>query len=103
MMVRCKVAIDYFPFFFRDAGRGLAFFLSAFDAALVFLAFLAAGAAVDFAVGRARPAALAAGFVAGRPVAARGRRAGSDSPATGSSDVPSAAASINTTSDQRMW
>src|SRR5208282_1445611 len=116
MMVRWSVAISYFPFFFgaalrgalRDAARGLDFFFG--SATLAFFAAAAAALAAALTPARGVPADLLAVFV-GAFVAfdlvpldsARARRGASasadSSPANGSSGVPSAPASIRTTSD----
>src|SRR5689334_5401898 len=97
-MISCTVGIAYFPFFLVD-------FAADFLAAL----FLAAGrfAAAFFAPPRAAaffaPAREAALRVVFAPRVPRPSSAGFSSPSAGSSFSPSAADSMRTTSDQRMW
>src|SRR5690242_9150931 len=93
-MVRWRVGIDYFPFFlaadFFAAGAFFAAdFLAAFFAGVFFAAaFFAAGAF----------AAVFAAVFAGRD-----SNVSTFSFASGSRPLPSAADSIRTTSDHRMW
>src|SRR5689334_22100972 len=104
-MVRWTVGIDYFPFFLAaDFFAAGAFFAAAFFAAdfapLFFAALFFAGAFFAAAFLAAGACFAAAFFGADSRFPSPESRS---SPASGSRPLPSAADSIRTTSDHRMW
>src|SRR3954465_10363882 len=105
-MVRCRVGIDYFPFFGFFGFAEEVFLFEVFDEAAVFLPPLLLASALAglafFGAASFFAAFAFAGFAAAFDVALACAAFTSGCSSTVSSFSPSASASISTTSDQRM-